>query len=62
MAESQSLSAMSLPEIKRHVSSVERMSSKVSQMEKDRLRDHIEIEALQTLWNQVPLALNYLLA
>ena len=48
LAESQSLSAMSLPEIERLVSSVELMSSKVSQMEKDRLRDRIEIKALQT--------------
>ena len=48
MVESQSLSSMSLSEIERLVSSVENMSSKVTQMEKDRLRDRIEIEALQT--------------
>ena len=48
MIESLSLSAMSLSEIERLVISVDNMSSKVTQMEKDRLRDRSEIEALQT--------------
>ena len=48
MVKSQSLSAMSLSEIENLVGSVEIVSSKVAQMEKYRIKDRIEIEALQT--------------
>ena len=46
--ESQSLASMSTPEIARLVESVESMSNRVSMLEKERIRDRIEIEALQT--------------
>jgi hypothetical protein len=48
MVESQSLASMSTSEIERLVSTVESMSQKVERLEGDRVKDRLQIEALQT--------------
>ncbi len=48
LVESQSLASMTAAEIARLVESVDTMSEKVSKLEKERIKDRIEIESLQT--------------